>query len=177
VKLAVGDLVVYGSHGVGRIVARRKQHLTGRLQDVVVVQLEELTVTLPVALARAQLRPIADRTDARRVGEALRADEVLSSRNWLSRRRETLDKLIGGTPVELAQIVSEGAQRERLRSARGADRSQLSSSERDVCARARALLSAEIALTLDLQPTEAESWIDSHLVRSGALGSDGIVAP
>jgi RNA polymerase-interacting CarD/CdnL/TRCF family regulator len=176
VELAVGDLVVYGNHGVGRVVARRKQEMRGATQDVVVLELEELTATLPLSLARTQLRPIADKAELRRVGDALRADGTLNSRNWLSRRKETLDKLIGGTPVELAQIVSEGAQRERLRSANGGTSSQPSSSERELRARARALLCDEIALALDLQPAEAESWIDRHLVRPGSLEIDGLVA-
>ena len=176
VKLAVGDLVVYGTHGIGRVGARRKQEILGATRDVVVLELEQLTVTLPLALARTQLRPIADEADLRSVGDALRADGVLNSRNWLSRRRETLDKLISGTPVELAQIVNEGAQRERLRSEGGGSRSQLSLSERQLSARARELLSGEIALALDLQPAAAESWIDGHLVRPSSLAFDGIAA-
>jgi CarD family transcriptional regulator len=163
-RLAVGDLVVYGNHGIGRVAARRKQEAGGAMQDVVVLELEQLTVTLPLALARTQLRSPANDADLRRVGVALRDDRELSSRNWLSRRRETLEKLIGGTPVELAQIVNEGAQRERLRSVNGS-RGQLSLGERQLYTRARALLSGEIALALDIQPAAAETWIDGHLLR------------
>jgi RNA polymerase-interacting CarD/CdnL/TRCF family regulator len=165
VKLAVGDLVVYGNHGIGRIAARRQQEMVGETQDVLVLELEQLTVTLPLTLARTQLRPLASEADLQRVGAALRDDGELSSRNWLSRRRETLEKLIGGTPVELAQIVSEGAQRERLRSAGGGK--GLSLSERHLYIRARTLLSDEIALALDIQPAAAEAWIDGHLTRPG----------
>ena len=163
-KLAVGDLVVYGNHGIGRIAARGRQEVLGEPQEVVVLELEELRVTLPLERARTQLRPLANGAELRRVGEALRDDGELNSSNWLSRRRETLEKLIGATPVELAQIVSEGAQRERLRSANG-DKRQLSPSEREIFTKARRLLSDEIALALDLQPTAAESWIDRHLER------------
>lgn len=163
-KLAVGDLVVYGNHGIGRVATRRKQEVLGEPKEVVVLVLEELTVTLPLALARTQLRPLANEDELRRVGEALRDEGTLSSSNWLSRRRETLAKLIGGTPVELAQIVSEGAQRERLRSANGG-KQHASSSESELFSRARGLLSEEIALALDIQPAAAESWIDDHLAR------------
>ena len=164
-KLAVGDLVVYGNHGIGRVAARRKQEMLGQTQEVVVLEFEELRVTLPLTLARTQLRPLATKADLGRVGVVLRNDQELSSRNWLSRRREALEKLIGGTPVELAQIVSEGAQRERLRSARGGGRGQLSSSERQLYATARTLLTNEVALALGIQPAAAETWIDGHLVR------------
>jgi CarD family transcriptional regulator len=164
VKLAVGDLVVYGNHGIGRVATRRKQEVLGKAQEVVVLELEELSVILPLALARTQLRPLVNEAELGRVGEALRDDGVLDSRNWLSRRREALEKLIGGTPVELAQIVSEGAQRERLRSASRGTR-HLSLSEREIFTKARSLLSNEIAVALDIQPAAAESWIDCHLAR------------
>ena len=40
VKLAVGDLVVHGNHGVGRIAARKKQTILGTAREVVVIELE-----------------------------------------------------------------------------------------------------------------------------------------
>lgn len=165
-KLAVGEVVVYGNHGIGRVVARREQVVLDDAREVVVLEFEELTVTLPVTLAEAQLRPLANEADLVRVGHALRQDCALSSRNWLSRRRETLEKLIGGTPVELAQIVSEGAQRERLRSANGR-KGQLALSERELYTRARTLLVEEIALALGVRSAAAETWIDGHLMRPG----------
>jgi RNA polymerase-interacting CarD/CdnL/TRCF family regulator len=164
VKLEVGDLVVYRNHGIGRIAARRTQAVLGESHEVVVLELEELTVTLPLSLAKEQLRPPANEAELRRVGEALRDKGVPNPSNWLSRRKETLEKLVGGSPVELAQIVSEGAQRERLRSASGG-KGQLSLSEREIFTKARRLLSDEIALALDIQPPAAERWIDRHLAR------------
>ena len=165
VTLAVGDLVVYGNHGIGRVAARRPHEIFGGTQEVIVLELEQLTVTLPLTLAKTQLRPVATKAELGLVGVALREDEELSSRNWLSRRRETLEKLIAGTPLRLAQIVSEGAQRERLRSASGGRKAQLSSSERELYTRARMLLTHEVALALDIQPVAAETWIDGHLMR------------
>lgn len=176
VKLAVGDVVVYGSHGIGHVVACRKQEMLGERQDVVVLQLEQLTVTLPLALARTELRPLANEADIRGVSLALGADAELNSHNWLSRRREATEKLVGGTPAELAEIVSEGAQRKRLRSAKGGQSSQFTLSERDHYAKARALLSDEIAVALDIDPAEAETWIDGHLMRPGSHGVDGNAA-
>jgi RNA polymerase-interacting CarD/CdnL/TRCF family regulator len=67
--------------------------------------------------------------------------------------------------LQLAQIVSEGAQRERQRSASGGPKAQLSWSERQLYTRARTLLRNEIALALDIQPAAAETWIDGHLMR------------
>jgi CarD family transcriptional regulator len=164
-KLVVGDLVVYGNHGVGRVSAREERTALGTTREVVVVEFgDELTVTLPLERAATQLRPVATEKDLRRVREALRDDSELSVDPWLSRRRHALDKLTHGGPVELAEMVSEGAQRERLRSARGT-KPQLSSSEAEIFTRARTLLSSEIALALGIQPAAADGWIDEQLAR------------
>ncbi len=166
VKLGVGDLVVYGTHGIGRITARKEQLVFGAKREVVVIELEDgLTATLPVDRAHEQLRALASEADLRRVRQALRDDRVLSVDPWLSRRRATMEKLTGGDPVELAEIVSEGAQRERMRQAKGT-KQQLSSGEREIFQKARRLLSGEIALARDIQPATADGWIDEQLTRS-----------
>ena len=165
VKLAIGDLVVYGTHGIGRVAERKEQLVLGTTQEVVTVELEDgLTVTLPLALAREQLRSSASQADMRRVRDTLRGNPELSVDPWLSRRRETLEKLTAGDPVQLAEIVSEGAQRERVRRAKGSG-SQLSAGERELFGKAKKLLSGEVALALGLQPDAADGWIDEQLER------------
>jgi CarD family transcriptional regulator len=166
VKLAVGDVVVYGTHGIGRIAAREQQVVLGETREVVVLELDDgLTVTLPLARAREQLRPLASEADMDRVQETLREDRVLSEDPWLSRRREMLAKLAGGDPVELAEIVGEGMQRERARHAKG-DKPRLSTAEREVFLKARNLLSGEIALARGIQQAEADGWIEDQLART-----------
>ncbi len=165
-RLAVGDAVVYGAHGVGHIAARKEQVADGVTREVVVLELDDgLTVTLPLERAREQLRPVASKADVTRLRETLREDRDLSFDPWLSRRRDTMEKLQAGTLDGLAEIVSEGAQRERLRLASGAT-SRLPTAERDVFLKARGLLSDEIALALSLPTSAAEDWIDEQLARS-----------
>jgi RNA polymerase-interacting CarD/CdnL/TRCF family regulator len=164
-KLAVGDVVVYANHGPGSVAARKTQTMAGGTREVVVVELDEgLTVTLPLELAEKLLRPLASEADLHVVQETLRGDSALSVDPWLSRRKEMLDKLTGGSPVQLAEIVSEGAQRERERRAKGA-KPQASTSEREVFVKARRLLADEIALTRGIQPAAAEGWIEEQLTR------------
>jgi transcription-repair coupling factor (superfamily II helicase) len=40
VKLRVGEVVVYGNHGIGRVSARKAQTVLGEQRDVVVIELE-----------------------------------------------------------------------------------------------------------------------------------------
>jgi CarD family transcriptional regulator len=166
VRLAIGDTVVYGTHGIGRIAAREQRVVLGAKREVVVLELADgLTVTLPLGRAQEQLRPLASEADMHRVQAALREDRVLSKDPWLSRRRETLAKLTGGDPVELAEIVGDGAQRERTRLAKG-DKPRLSTGEREIFVKAKDLLSGEIARARGIQQAEADGWIDEQLTRT-----------
>jgi RNA polymerase-interacting CarD/CdnL/TRCF family regulator len=165
VKLAVGDFVVYANHGTGSVSARETQTVLGGTREVVVVELDEgLTVTLPLELAQQLLRPLASEADLEIVQETLRGESVLSVDPWLSRRKHTLEKLTGGSPVQLAELVSEGAQRERERRAKGT-KPQAPSGEREVFVKAWRLLSDEIALTRGIQPDAADGWIEEQLSR------------
>ena len=158
---------MYGTHGIGRVTARKQRVVCDEKQEVVVLELDDgLTVTLPIERAREQLRAPASEADIRDVQATLRAVRVLSEQPWLARRREIQAKLTGGHPVELAEIVEEGAQRQRTLNVKGKT-SQLSPGEKELCVRARQLLSGEIAQARGLQQEEADEWIEEQLSRTG----------
>jgi RNA polymerase-interacting CarD/CdnL/TRCF family regulator len=161
-RLVVGDVVVYGAHGVGRVSAR-KRRVIGAAQEILVLELAEgLSVTLPVELARELLRPLLSKADLRRVQETLRADHAFSEDVWLKRRKDTQAKLKGGDPFGLAEIVRDGARREQKLGANHPG-SRLSPSESDLYRRARRLLSAEIGQARGLEPAAADAWIEEQL--------------
>jgi CarD family transcriptional regulator, regulator of rRNA transcription len=166
VRLAVGDVVVYTAYGVGRIVAREKRVVTGADQEIVVLELAAgLTVTLPLDRAARQLRPPFDEADMRRVQQTLREAGAVSGDVWLKRRKDTQAKLKGGDPVELAEVVRDGAQRVRDLAARPS-KPQLSPAERDLYVRARRLLSEELRVVRGLEQAEADTWIEEQLERA-----------
>ena len=165
-NLAVGDEVVYGPHGVGRITARQKHADEGGSNDVVVLALEKgLTVTLRVPKALEQLRPLAGEADLRRIEDALRTDCDVPNGPWLSRKKRLQAKLTASDSVQLAEIVAEGAKRGRLRLAAG-KKEPLSHGERSFFVNARTLLAGEIAVARGLEQDAADSWIDEQLSRS-----------
>jgi CarD family transcriptional regulator len=166
VKFSVGDVVVYGTHGVGRVVARRSDTVLGKAHDMVVLELEdELTVTLTVDRAREQLRPLASNADLNKVRAALREERELSSDPWLTRKRDTVAKLTAGSSLALAEIVRDGAQRENALRARKKP-AQLSPGEKELYLRAWQLLADEIARARDFGHAEAEAWINEQLGRT-----------
>jgi CarD family transcriptional regulator len=163
VRLAVGDVVVYAAHGVGRVVAREKRVVLGGVQDILVLELADgLSVTLPVERARELLRPLLSEADLRRVQETLREDHTLSEDVWPKRRKDTQVKVAGGDPLGLAEVVRDCARREQRLIAKRTG-SHLSPSERDLYSRARRLLSGEIGVASGLEPVEADAWIEEQL--------------
>jgi CarD family transcriptional regulator len=162
-RLAVGDVVVYPAHGVGPVVARERRMVLGVVREVVVLDLAEgLSVTLPIELAREVLRPLLSESDLRLVQETLREDRPPSEEAWLKRRKAAQEKMAGGDPLGLAEVVRDGALRERRLRAKG-NGALLSAGERSIYMKARRLLSGEIGLANGLKPVEADAWIDQQL--------------
>ena len=167
VRLAVGDVVVYASHGAGHVAARERRVVLGKRQEVIVLVLvRALHQQLHREPARELLRPLASEADLSRVQKTLGAGHAVSGDTWLRRRRDSQAKLTGGDPIELAEIIRDSARREWTLSAKGT-KSRLSPGERELFVKARQLLSNEIALARGVEPAEANAWIDEQLTRTG----------
>jgi RNA polymerase-interacting CarD/CdnL/TRCF family regulator len=151
-ELAIGDMVVYWPHGAGPITAREVRVVLGEEQMVVVLALAHgLSVELPLARAEELLRPVADAEEIARLRVILRSEAAaLDADPWLKRQRALRAKL--GTAVGLAEVVSEGAQRQSL-----------SPGERELVFRAKELLATEIALSRGEDASAASAWIDEQL--------------
>jgi CarD family transcriptional regulator len=164
VRLAVGDIVVYGPHGAGPVTARESKVVLGTRQEVIELAFTGgLRVELPLERAHELLRPLATEADLARVQDALRADQALSDETWLKRQRESRAKLSDGDPVGLAHIIRDSARREDARPRKGAKGAGRSLWERELATKARGLLSTEIAFARDVAPEEANGWIDLQL--------------
>lgn len=152
-RMAVGDLVVYGTHGAGPITAREMRRVHGEEQEVLVLALAHgLSVELPLARAAELLRPVVDAEEIDGLRVILRSAIALDTDSWLKRQRSARAKL--GTAAGLAEVVSEGAQRPSL-----------SPGERELVRRAKDLLADEIALSRGEDACDASVWIDDQLAR------------
>jgi RNA polymerase-interacting CarD/CdnL/TRCF family regulator len=159
-RLAVGDRVVYASHGIGRVVARRKTKTGDE-----VVQLEfgqDLSVTLPVERALETLRPLAGKKELETVRATLRGKDSGEDVVWQKRLKMTQAKVAGGEPLGLAEVVRDAVHRERATTARG-EGIRLSLSERNLYLKARQLLAEEIGLARGIDFAEADDWIGAQL--------------
>ncbi len=166
-KLAVGDVVVYGLHGAGSVSVRETRKLDGGTHTVVVLALPGgLSIELPLDRANEQLRPLADDAEVARVQDVLCSDGIVSSETWLSRRRHARTKL--GEAVGLAEIIRDGNARERRQTSKQG--SHLFSRRAGPCASGTGPLDALVALSRGVTDAEASEWIDEQAVQAGAEG-------
>lgn len=155
---------MYGSHGAGPVTARESKVVLGTQQEVIELAFTGgLRVELPLKRAHELLRPLATEADLARVQDVLRADQTVSGESWLKRQRESRARLSDGDPIGLAHIIRDSARREAARPRKGAKGGGHSLWERELATKARGLLSTEIAFARDVEPEEANGWIDRQL--------------
>ena len=157
-RLHVGDRIVYGYHGVGLIAAGDG----GKEPSTIVIEFSSgLRVTLPVARAREALRSLSSESDLARVEQILGGGEAPGELQWSKRFRATRDKIAGGHVTGLAEVVRDGAHRERRQTIRSG--STPSPAERELYIRARRLLAEEVGAARGIDPLEADDWITAQI--------------
>jgi RNA polymerase-interacting CarD/CdnL/TRCF family regulator len=156
-RLAVGDVVVYASHGIGRI---ESTHAAEGTQPArIILDLESgLRVTLPLVRARETLRCLSGEPELEDVRLTLRADVAPPVVPWPRRRRFAEEKLTAGEISGLAEIVRDGLQRERQLTTASNRRSGKPIAN-ELFRKARRLLAAEIAASRGIEPEAADAWI------------------
>jgi RNA polymerase-interacting CarD/CdnL/TRCF family regulator len=151
-RLAVGDLVVYASHGIGRVESRQPQR--GEAKTLVLVFESGLKVTLPLDRAHDALRSLSGEPELEEVQRTLRADSPPAVEPWSRRHRRSQAKLVAGSVGGLAEIVRDGIERQRRRVKGGP-----APVENQLFQQARKLLTAEIATSRGIELDEADAWI------------------
>ena len=162
-NLSVGDLVVYASHGVGRVTTRETRAVAKQREEVVVLEFPEgLSVTLPFERALEYVRPVSSEAELASVRKTLRGGEGARDDVWQKRLKATRAKVTLGEAIGLAEVVRDGVRREHKSATRGGP-AQLSLSERQLYLKARKLLSEDIGASRGIEPSEADAWITDQL--------------
>jgi RNA polymerase-interacting CarD/CdnL/TRCF family regulator len=165
-SLSVGDLVVYASHGVGRVESTQPSRRD--LPETLTLVFESgLKVTLPLARACDALRPLSTPDELENVRRTLRADVSPRIEPWSSRHRTLRQTVTTGSIAGLAEVVRDGLQREWTLAAGNGGRTP-APSERELYLKARGLLAAEIAACRGIDAAAADAWIVEQISGEGA---------
>jgi RNA polymerase-interacting CarD/CdnL/TRCF family regulator len=98
-RLAVDDVVVYASHGGGRVAIRQ--------QETVVLEFAEsgLSVTLPIERTVECVRPVSTEVEIASIGRTLGRADTVSQENWQRGLKTTRGKATGGEAAGLAEVI------------------------------------------------------------------------
>jgi RNA polymerase-interacting CarD/CdnL/TRCF family regulator len=155
-RFAVGDLVVFASHGIGRVADRSKR--------TVVLEFAErgLSVTLPIERAAECVRAVSTEVEIASIGRTLGEADEGSAENWQRRLKTTRSKVTVGEAAGLAEVVRDASRRDERATARK-EPGKLSLTERQLYLKARQLLADEIGASRGVDPSEADAWIGDQI--------------
>jgi CarD family transcriptional regulator len=110
VPFAAGDLVVYPSHGVGKITAIETQEIAGHTLSVFVVTFDKDRMTLRVPLGKAKasgLRKLSSQKEMEAALAKLRGRSRAKRTMWSRRAQEYQAKIASGDPASIAEVVRD----------------------------------------------------------------------
>ena len=109
-SFTTGDLVVYPTHGVGKIVGIETQEIAGHTLNVFVVHFDKDRMTLRVPLAKAKasgLRKLSSRKEMDAALAKLRGRSRAKRTMWSRRAQEYQAKIASGDPCSIAEVVRD----------------------------------------------------------------------
>lgn len=158
----VGDAVIYPQHGAGRIIDTETRTFGTEEEPeevtylVIDLELDDMKVRVPLHKAdEVGLRKPVPESEIEDLFELLGDHDVRIPQNFSRRFKNNQRRLNEGDVWQLAEVVRNLAIRLHKR--------HLSPSETTMYEHARGLLIAELALSIDATPEEAETRLDAVL--------------
>ena len=105
-----GDLVVYPTHGVGKILAVENQEIAGYTLNVFVVHFDKDRMTLRVPVGKAKnsgLRRLSTRKEMDAALSKLKGRSRAKRTMWSRRAQEYEAKINSGDPASIAEVVRD----------------------------------------------------------------------
>lgn len=154
----IGETVVYPHHGAAVIESTATRSIRGEERLYLKLRVLEGDLVIEVPAENCDLVGVRDVVDARGVQQVF---SVLSSpvpeepANWSRRFKANSEKVSSGDVFRIAEVVRDLSRRE---SERG-----VSTGEKRILTRARAILASELALALETDIDQAHQQMDDVL--------------
>lgn len=159
----VEDLVVYPTHGVGRITGIEAQEIAGQKLNLLVIQFEKDRMTLRVPVAKAKtsgLRKLSTKKEMQTALLTLKGRSRIKRTMWSRRAQEYEAKINSGDPRQIAEVVRDLH--------RSDDQREQSYSERQLYEAALDRLTREVAAVAGLDEGGAQKRVEDVLTSRAA---------
>lgn len=154
----IGQRVTHPMHGAGTISGMIEQRPDGQARMYYVLTLMKggLQLFVPCdGCEKAGLRPVISRQEAETLLQSFAALEAEGEGNWNQRYRENMDRLKSGEPGQVAVVIKSLLRRETQK--------HLSTGERKMLNTALQILTTELALVLEQDISQVETYVRSAL--------------
>src|SRR3954463_1767197 len=155
---SVGETVVYPHHGAALIEAIETRVIKGEEKQYLVLRVAQGDLTVRVPAENAEIvgvREVVGEEGLGKLFDVLRAPHTEEPTNWSRRYKANLEKLHSGNVLKVAEVVRDLWRRERERG--------LSAGEKRMLAKARQILTSELALAERVDEARAEVLLDEVL--------------
>jgi CarD family transcriptional regulator len=157
-EFAVGDFVVYPTHGVGQVTGVESFEIAGEDLRLFVISFERERMTLKVPITKVQesgLRKLANRKIIDNALKTLKGRVRVKRTMWSRRAQEYDAKINSGDPIQIAEVVRDLHRNE--------DQPDQSYSERQMYQAALDRFSRELAAVENTAPEEAVEKLEKIL--------------
>ena len=154
----VGETVVYPHHGAATIVEVKKRIVKGEEKLYLKLNVANGDLVIEVPAENVDLvgvRDVIGQDGLDRVFEVLKAPFVEEPTNWSRRYKANLEKLASGDVIKVSEVVRDLWRRDQDRG--------LSAGEKSLLAKARQILTSELALAEKTDEKRAASLLDEVL--------------
>ncbi|GAB6858846.1 CarD family transcriptional regulator [Microbacterium sp. 8M] len=154
----VGETVVYPHHGAATIIEVKERVIKGETKKYLKLNVTQGDLIIEVPAENVDLvgvRDVIGQEGLDRVFEVLRAPFTEEPTNWSRRYKANLEKLASGDVIKVSEVVRDLWRRDQDRG--------LSAGEKRMLAKARQILTSELALAEKIDEEKAGSLLDEVL--------------
>ena len=154
----VGETVVYPHHGAATIIEVKDRVIKGETKKYLKLNVTQGDLIIEVPAENVDLvgvRDVIGQEGLDRVFEVLRAPFTEEPTNWSRRYKANLEKLASGDVIKVSEVVRDLWRRDQDRG--------LSAGEKRMLAKARQILTSELALAEKIDEDKAGSLLDEVL--------------
>ncbi len=154
----VGETVVYPHHGAATIIEVKKRTIRGEEKLYLKLNVTQGDLIIEVPAENVDLvgvRDVIGQDGLDRVFEVLRAPFTEEPTNWSRRYKANLEKLASGDVIKVSEVVRDLWRRDQDRG--------LSAGEKRMLAKARQILTSELALAEKTDEERAATLLDEVL--------------
>lgn len=154
----VGETVVYPHHGAATIEEIKMRKIRGEEKMYLKLKVAQGDLVIEVPAENVDMvgmRDVVDERGLQEVIDVLQATDTEEASNWSRRYKANVEKLASGDVIKVAEVVRDLWRRENDRG--------LSAGEKRMLAKARQILSSEVALAKDIDEEAAEKELDKIL--------------